>query len=130
VLSLALGLVVVRGVLAAFATSWWSVIPVQMLEGLAMGHGGVAIPALVAEIMDGTGHANAGLGGVMTAYGAGATVSPLLAGLVAQYLGFAASFIALAAVAVAGLGMWMAGRRMLGTGSPKGQTDRASAKPA
>ena len=130
VLPIALGLVVVRGILAAFATSWWLVIPVQLLEGLAMGLGGVAIPALVAEIMDGTGHANAGLGGVMTAYGAGATVSPLLAGLVAQYLGFSAAFIALAAVAAAGLGVWMAGRRMLGRGSPKGQTDTASAKPA
>jgi len=130
VLSLALGLVVVRGLLAAFATSWWLVIPVQVLEGLAMGLGGVAIPALVAEIMDGTGHANAGLGGVMTAYGAGAALSPLLAGLVAQYLGFAASFVALAAVAGIGLAMWMVGRRVLGTHSHTGQTDRASAEPA
>lgn len=129
VLTLALGLVVVRGLLAAFATSWWLVIPVQVLEGLAMGLGGVAIPALVAEIMDGTGHANAGLGGVMTAYGAGATVSPLLAGFVAQYLGFSASFIVLAIAAAAGLAMWMVGRRMLGMHAPAGQTGRASAKP-
>ena len=130
VLSLALGLVVVRGLLAAFATSWWLVIPVQVLEGLAMGLGGVAIPALVAEIMDGTGHANAGLGGVMTAYGAGAAVSPLLAGVVAQYLGFAASFVVLAAVAAAGLAVWMVGRRALGMHGPAGQTGRASAEPA
>jgi predicted MFS family arabinose efflux permease len=129
VLSTALGLVVVRGILAAFATSWWLVIPVQVLEGLAMGLGGVAIPALVARIMDGTGHANAGLGGVMTAYGAGAAASPLLAGLVAQYLGFAASFIALAIVAAGGLALWMVGRRMLGMHSPTGQTGRASAEP-
>jgi MFS family permease len=129
VLSIALGLVVFRGILAAFATSWWLVVPVQVLEGLAMGMGGVAIPALVAEIMDGTGHATAGLGGVMTAYGAGATVSPLLAGLVAQYLGFAASFVALAAVAAGGLAVWMVGRRALGTRSPTGQTDGASAEP-
>ncbi len=66
----------------------------------------------------------------MTAYGAGATVSPLLAGLVAQHLGFPASFLVLAAVAAVGLAMWMAGRRMLGTSSPKGQTDGASAEPA
>ena len=129
-LSLALGLVVIRGVFAASAASWWLVIPVQLLEGFAMGLGGVAVPALVAEIMNNTGHANAGLGGVMTAYGAGATVSPLLAGLVAQHLGFPASFLVLAAVAAVGLAMWMAGRRMLGTSSPKGQTDGASAEPA
>ena len=114
VLSLALGLVVVRGVLAAFATSWWIVIPVQVLEGLAMGLGGVAIPALVAEIMDDTGHATAGLGSVMTAFGAGAAVSPLLAGLVAQYLGFSAAFLALAVVAGIGLALWIVGRRLPG----------------
>lgn len=130
VLSIALGLVVVRGLLAAFATSWLLVIPVQVLEGLAMGLGGVAIPALVAEIMDGTGHANAGLGGVMTAYGAGAALSPLLAGLVAQYLGFAASFVALAAVAAGGLAVWMAGRRVLGLRDRTGQTEEAAANPA
>ena len=37
VLALALALVFVRGGLAALATSWWLVIPVQILEGLAMG---------------------------------------------------------------------------------------------
>lgn len=129
VLSIALGLVVARGILAAFATSWLLVIPVQILEGLAMGLGGVAIPALVAEMMEGTGHANAGLGGVMTAYGAGATVSPLLAGLVAQYLGFAASFLALASVAGAGLLVWMVGRRFLGKEQHTGHTEEASAEP-
>lgn len=116
-----------RGLLAAFATSWWLVTLVQVLEGLAMGRGGVAIPALVAEIMDGTGQANAGLGGVMTANGAGATVSPLLAG--AQYLGFSASFIALAIAAAAGLVVWMVGRQMLGIHGPTGQTGTSSAEP-
>ncbi|GJE47344.1 putative MFS-type transporter [Methylobacterium tardum] len=130
VLSIALGLVVTRGILAAFAASWWLVIPVQLLEGLAMGLGGVAIPALVAETMEGSGHANAGLGGVMTAYGAGATASPLVAGLVAQYLGFSTSFIALAAIAAGGLAVWMAGRRVLGLRDRTGQTDGASADPA
>jgi len=130
VLSIALGLVVTRGILAAFAASWWLVIPVQLLEGLAMGLGGVAIPALVAETMEGSGHANAGLGGVMTAYGAGATASPLVAGLVAQYLGFSTSFIALAAIAAGGLAVWMAGRRVLGLRYRTGQTDGASADPA
>ncbi len=94
-----------------------------------MGLGGVAIPALVAEVMEGTGHANAGLGGVMTAYGAGAALSPLLAGLVAQYLGFSASFVALAAVAAIGLGVWTVGRRFLSKAATKDRTGQASAEP-
>lgn len=114
VMAAALATVAVRGVLAAFATSWAAVIPVQVLEGLASGLAGVAIPALVAEIMEGTGQANAGLGGVMTAFGAGAALSPILAGFLAQELGFPASFLALALVAGAGLLLWTAGRRLAG----------------
>ena len=127
VLAIALGLVVVRGILAAFATSWLLVLPVQVLEGLAMGLGGVAIPALAAEMMEGSGHAGAGLGGVMTAYGAGATASPLLAGLAAQYLGFAASFLALAGVAGIGFLVWVGGRRLLGKARRPGHSEGAPA---
>ncbi len=114
VMSAALAIVAGRGVLAAFAASWWTVIPVQVLEGIATGLGGVAIPALVAEMMEGTGQANAGLGEVMTAYGAGAALSPILAGFLAQVLGFRASFVGLAGVAGLGLAWWIVGRRLAG----------------
>ncbi len=119
VMSMALAVVAGRGLLAAFATSWALVIPVQVLEGVATGLAGVAIPALVAEIMEGTGQANAGLGGVMTAFGAGAAVSPILAGFVAQRLGFPAAFVALAIVAGAGLALWIVGRRLAGVRLPR-----------
>ena len=125
VMTVALVLVVARGIVAAFASSWWLVIPVQVLEGLAMGLGGVAIPALVAEIMDDTGHAGAGLGCVMTAFGAGAAASPILAGLVAQYAGFPASFVALAAVAALGLALWVARPWIVGAGSTGGAPETA-----
>jgi MFS family permease len=70
---------------------------------------GVAIPTLVAEITAGTGYAGSGLGGVMIAYGAGAALSPALAGLVAQEFGFPAAFLALGAVAAIGLLIWIIG---------------------
>ena len=107
VLLLALAAVVLRGGLAAFGTSWALILPVQVLEGLATGLASVAIPALVASIMSGSGHATAGLAGVMTAFGAGATLSPILAGAVAQWLGFPAAFMAMAAVAAVGCGVWL-----------------------
>ena len=107
VMALALTLVIARGGLAAFGTSWWLIVPVQVLEGLATGFASVAIPALVASIMEGTGHATAGLAGVMTAFGAGATLSPIMAGTMAQWLGFPAAFIAMAVVAAAGSALWM-----------------------
>ncbi len=106
VMTLALAIVVLRCLIAHYAVSWPLILIVQVLEGLAMGLGGVAIPALVADVMSGSGRASAGLGAVMTAFGAGAALSPLLAGVVAQRFGFAASFLALGAVAVLGLILW------------------------
>ena len=111
VLGSAMLLVVVRAALAACGPNWWDIAVVQVLEGLSMGLAGVAIPALVAEITAGTGHAGGGLGGVMMAYGAGAALSPALAGLVAQEFGFSAAFLALGAVAAIGLLIWIIGLR-------------------
>jgi MFS family permease len=114
VMAIAIAIVALRGLLAVFAKSWGLIIPIEILDGLATGLAGVAIPALVAEIMRDTGHATAGLGGVMTAFSAGAALSPLLAGFVAQYFGFASSFIALAIVAVLALLLWTLGRQYFG----------------
>jgi MFS family permease len=111
VLGAAMLLVVFRATLAACGSSWWSIGIVQVMEGLSMGLAGVAIPALAADIMADTGHAGSGLGGVMMAYGAGAALSPALAGLVAQEFGFRAAFLALGTVAAIGLCVWVIGRR-------------------
>lgn len=71
---------------------------------------GVAVPGLVARILSGTGHVNAGLGAVLTLQALGAALSPTLGGLVAQRLGYAAAFVALGAAAVAALALWVAVR--------------------
>ncbi len=110
VLAIAMALVVVRAVLAAWSGNLWCIGIVQMLEGLAMGLAGVAIPALVADIMSESGHTGAGLGGAMTAYGAGAALSPALAGLLVQYAGFPAAMMALGGVALVGLVFWIYAR--------------------
>lgn len=130
VLGAALLLVIVRAGLAASSASWWSVAAVQLMEGLSMGLAGVAIPALVADIMDDTGHAGGGLGGVMMAYGAGAALSPALAGMVAQAFGFPAAVVALGAVAAAGLGLWIAGLRAQGSARDEGPRGTPSSNEA
>jgi MFS transporter len=111
VLGTALLLVVIRGALATGGTIWWNIAIVQILEGLSMGLAGVAIPALAADIMAGTGHAGGGLGIVMMAYGGGAAFSPALAGIVAQEFGFPAAFISMGFVAAFGLSLWLVGLR-------------------
>lgn len=115
VMSVVLAVAVVRGGLAALGTSWSVVVPVQLLEGLATGLSSVAIPTLTADIMRGTGRANAALGVVLTAFGAGATFSPLIAGFVSQHSGFGGAFLVLAGIAALGLVIWIIGLRVLGS---------------
>ena len=118
-LAAALGIVAIRAGLAAWSSDLWSIALIEVLEGLSMGLAGVCIPALVADVMADSGHASAGLGGVMTAYGAGATLSPILAGLVAQFAGYRAAFLLLGCVALAGLIFWLVGWRLTTAPEPR-----------
>lgn len=127
VLAAALALVAARAALLVWSQALPVIGVVEVLEGISMGFAGVAIPALAIDIMSDSGHANAGLGGVMTAYGAGAAVSPLLAGLVAQHAGFPIAFLTLGCVAAAGLVSWLAGWRLATRGHREPARSHASA---
>ena len=70
-------------------------VPVQILDGVGAGLLGVAVPGLVARILDGTGHVNAGLAAVMTLQAVGAVCSTTLAGFTAERFGYWAAFFAL-----------------------------------
>jgi MFS family permease len=100
----------VRGALAAFVGGMFALGPVQVLDGVGAGILGVVMPALVARILNGTGHVNAGLGAVMTVQGISASLSPALGGFVAGKFGYAVSFLALGGIAVFALALWIAAR--------------------
>jgi MFS family permease len=100
----------IRGGVAAIVTGPLGLGPVQILDGVGAGLLGVAVPGLVARILAGTGHVNAGLGAVMTMQGVGAALSPALGGWVAEKFGYPASFMALGALAVIALALWLATR--------------------
>ena len=117
VMTIVLGLVVARAVLAYFAHSWALVVLVEMMEGLSVGMALVAIPVLNAEVMAGTGRTSAGLGLVLTTFGAGATISPLIGGFVAKSFGFGGSFVAYAIIASLGLAFWTGGHHLFGAES-------------
>ncbi|WP_349644653.1 MULTISPECIES: MFS transporter [unclassified Bradyrhizobium] len=95
-----------RAVLAAGLLSWWGVYPVQILDGIGAGLQSVAVPSLVARILDGTGRVNAGQGAVLTAQGIGAALSPAIGGWIAQEVGYAAMFLALGAFALVSIALW------------------------
>ena len=77
----------IRGLLAANMIDAWGVYPVQALDGIGAGLQSVAVPGLVARILDGTGRVNVGQGAVMTVQGLGASLSPAIGGWMAQSLG-------------------------------------------
>jgi MFS family permease len=78
----------VRGLIAATVIKSWGVFPVQILDGIGAGLQSVAMPALVAHILNGTGRINLGQGAAMTVQGAGAALSPAIGGWIAQEAGY------------------------------------------
>lgn len=98
----------IRGLIAAHMISEWGVIPVQVLDGVGAGLQSVAVPGLVARILNGTGRVNLGQGAVMTVQGIGAALSPVLGGWIAQAFGYPAAFILLGALALGSIMIWIA----------------------
>lgn len=97
----------IRGVVAAGLIEEWGVFPVQALDGIGAGLQSVAVPGLVARLLDGTGRVNVGLGAVMTAQGIGAALSPALGGWIAEHMGYPASFLVLGTLAAGSVAIWI-----------------------
>lgn len=92
-----------RGVLYTFSDDPYWLVAVQLLDGVGAGLYGALFPVIVADLMRGTGHFGAGLGVVATAQGIGASLSNAAAGVVVVQAGYDAAFLALGAIAAAGL---------------------------
>lgn len=110
---LALVALPIRGLIAGSIDHPLALIPVQVLDGVGAGLLGVAVPGIVARILDGSGHATAGLAAVMTMQGIGASLSSTIGGVVAQQAGYGAAFLVLAGIALAALALWLAGGTVL-----------------
>jgi len=104
----------IRGLIAAHFISVWGVYPVQALDGIGAGLQGVAVPGLVARILNGTGRINVGQGAVMTVQGLGASLSPALGGWIAQEIGYGAAFLILGGFALGSIAMWLLFAPLLG----------------
>jgi len=96
----------VRGAIAASFITNWGVWPVQALDGIGAGLQSVAVPAMVAGLLQGTGRVNVGQGAVMTMQGVGAALSPLLGGMMADVAGFHGAFLLLGAISLGSLALW------------------------
>ena len=97
----------VRGLVASQLIGWWGVYPVQILDGVGAGLQSVAVPGLVARILNGTGRVNVGQGAVMTVQGVGASLSPAIGGWITQGLGYPVTFVVLGAFALVSIALWI-----------------------
>ncbi len=119
----------VRGLIAAGVITAWGVIPVEVLDGIGGGILSVAVPGLVARLLDGTGHINVGQGVIMSAQGLGGALSPVLGGVIAQAFGFPAAFMVLGAFSVGSLLIWVGFAPILRRASNPVATAHAVGKP-
>ncbi|GAB2683836.1 MFS transporter [Mucilaginibacter koreensis] len=96
-----------RGFIAAHMIGPIGLYPVQILDGVGAGLQSVAVPALVAHILNGTGRINVGQGAVMTVQGLGAALSPAIGGWLAQGMGYNTSFLILGSFATISVLLWL-----------------------
>lgn len=102
-----------RGCIAGLWHSPWSIMPVQVLDGVGAGLLGVATPGIVARLLQGGGHINTGLGFVLTIQGVGASFSNAYGGLFAHHAGYSDAFFALAAAPCVGMALFIMAARFL-----------------
>jgi len=97
----------IRGLIAAHMINQMGIYPVQVLDGIGARLQSVAVPGLVAHILNGTGRINIGQGAVMTVQGLGASLSPAIGGWIAQDLGYSSTFLILGSFAVVSIFLWL-----------------------
>lgn len=97
----------IRGFVAAHLINHTGLYPVQILDGLGAGLQSVAVPGLVAHILNGTGRINIGQGAVMTIQGLGAALSPAIGGWIAQGIGYNYAFMILGSFALVSIAVWL-----------------------
>jgi MFS family permease len=102
-----------RGLLAFFLAGWSGVAPVEVLDGIGIGLQSVAVPGMVVRSLYGTGRVNLAQGAVITVQSAGAAFSPALGGWIAQWVGFAPTFLVLGGFGLVAAAAWVALRAVV-----------------
>jgi MFS family permease len=118
----------IRGVLYTLSNDMAWLVGVQLLDGVGAGLFGALLPLIVHDLTEGTGRFNVSQGAVSTAFGAGAALSPSLAGFVVEAAGYSAAFLTLAAIAALAFGVLVL--LMPETGPAKSRSTPLTAVPA
>lgn len=128
VLLIAFAALPARALVAANLIGWWGLLPVQLLDGIGGGLLSVAVPGMVARILNETGRVNVGQGTILMVQGLGASLSPALGGWLAQVLGYGPAFLALGSLAIPSLLLWLAFSRSLRAASKPEDGDQPASR--
>jgi MFS family permease len=104
---IAFGVLALRGALYVVSDNPFWLVAVQALDGVGAGIFGALFPIVVADLTRGTGRFNVSQGAVATFQGVGASVSASLAGVIIVQASYSAAFLTLAAIAAAGLLLYL-----------------------
>ena len=104
---------IIRGGVAANFAGIGGMVFTQILDGVGAGVSGVIVPIIVAFMLRGSGHINAGLALVLTCGGLGAALSNGIGGYFAPFYGYLYAYLFLGAVAGLGLLLWIVGASRL-----------------
>ncbi len=96
-----------RGALYTVSNDPWWLVGVQALDGVGAGIFGALFPVVIADLTKGSGRFNVSQGAVASVQGLGAALSATLAGSIIVWAGYTTSFLTLAAIAGAGLGLYL-----------------------
>jgi MFS family permease len=94
------GVLPLRGVLYTLTHAAGALIAIQTLDGVANAIFGIVSILVIKDRTEGTGHFNIAAGSLATIVGIGAAASTTVGGLFIQHLGYRASFLGLAGIAV------------------------------
>ncbi|MGU3653936.1 MFS transporter [Mycolicibacterium sp. A43C] len=103
----------VRGLIAGTVPGFWTIFPVQMLDGVGAGLVGIVTPVAVERLLAGTGRFNVGFAAVMTVQGVGASLSNVIAGAVVSARGYHASHLLSGLIAVTAIALFLRYRRLI-----------------
>jgi MFS family permease len=108
IFTVALAVLALRGALYPLSDNPYWLVSVQLLDGVGAGIFGALFPLVVADLTRGTGHFNVSQGAIATAAGLGGALSAATAGFIVVAAGYSTAFLFLAAVAAAGLALFVA----------------------
>jgi MFS family permease len=103
----------IRGAIAGSVADFWSVYPVQILDGLGAGFLGIVTPVAAERLLSGSGRFNVGLAAVMTVQGIGASFSNVVAGWLVQRGGYSLAYYVHGGVAIIALILFVGWRQKI-----------------